>query len=855
MKTKQPSSLLRSVLILCLLAAVSSCDSDGGGGKSGIAPGEVKISGRVLDVRGEPLGGVPVEALGTGSSALTAGNGTFTVVVYSDDPRILVGGTAQASYVVRIAIPGGPRASAAGVPAVPRKGKTTADGAGALARKTEDESFEIARPFFLEFFEDGYPASLPENPVLDDTIVDDPSLPGLSLTLPAGTLVTFPPESDERILLLGMATDRLPVPPPDGRLGRMALTVGPEGLLFDRPVALSLPNADGLAPGSVLDLAYLDPETGLWSMAGELEVDPEGIRTAGASITGHGTFLALPRVAHPTTTIVGRVIGSGNEPVGGYQVFTQGGYSARSDEDGRFEIPSMPVWPDTLLRLQVISPLDFRFEFVSTAARLPVIERGVEVVEEPGAEAGEVVERTVFTDPVTDFETIRVSSILLSTFPPTVTYSPRNGQRNVPEVTRVVVTFGVRMDLSSIDFKLVRGISREQGGVRGTLFLRPLPDTTQLEFVPLEPLLNDTFYTIFIPKTSRDLEDIVVDKDDVSSRFYTQADPAVPGERGMIVHSIEPNEGYAGDEILIRGENLFNGQVMFGGVEARTLEYDSIDRRFIIARVPTALAGEVSVTVKDLENKAQGGFPFRPTPFIDSLDETIVLPSSRRVTGRGAQIGSSPIVYWNGTRGGSLEYISDEDLCPEDVLLQSRLECFAIHLPEGVLSGNLYLEVDRIRTFGFFAIEQRPVDTTPPAVVSSSVADGGELAFGDLIVIHFSEWLDDGSRVSVLVDGAELAGVGQDLVHLGSGVSQIEIEPPDGGWPVGSTVAVSAASDAVDLAGNVLDQDAATPERDPFEIAVTAVDPDAPPPPAEEEPPAEEPPAEEPPAEEPPAEG
>lgn len=826
-------SFVLPAFLTTVAALLASCSSGGDAEEQGGAEAnQLELTGRVLDVRGDPVGDVLVEAPATSASTRTTGDGSFRIVISTLDPRLRIGNPEHAVFTVRVDVAGG-----GGVPSVPSKVTPDGDdGVPTLARKPGDPR-EVGRPFFVEFADDGYLATLPAGAVPDgvEIVIDDPSLDGLYLLLSSGTVVTYPSGAEEIVALLGLAGDRLPTPFPGGRLGRMAVWVGPDGLTFDRPVALGFPNPEGLPPGTVLDLVELDRDTGLWQVRGEVQVGPEGRSILGAQIRRGGLYAALPRVRYPTTDVVGRVIGSGSEPIPGYRIIAQGSYSAVSDGLGLFRIEDMPVEPGIPFRLMVISSLEFQHEFLLTGTRTPVVERGVELQEQeiPGEVDGEgqplTEEVEVFTVPETDFGTINVATVLRNTFPPRVTFVPSNGQGRVDEVVRVRARYDSPMDLSSIGLKLVRGISREQGGVEGTLFLRFVGGNPELEFLALSPLQNGEFYSIFVPRESRDTQGVLIDPDNSLSRFTVRGAPAEVGPLQIRVHSVFPNDGLPGDTVTIFGENLSPEQVRFGDKDARVFGFDDTTRDFLEVRVPEDLAGEVAVTVKDPDDNFQGGIPFRPLPFIDSLDDTAVAgsgPSARQVTGRGSQLGGSPLLVWNGIRGGSIAYISDEDLCPEEVLERSKLKCFRLTLPAGVLSGSLYAEVDGIRTRGFFVVTRRDIDATPPRVTGVSVAEGGTVARDAVIRVTMSEYLDQRSRV-LLSDagGTVLASYTQDLVHLASGVSVFDLTPPAAGWPAGVSLVVRASTDVTDLAGNVLDQvaepEGEEPRHDAFELGFT----------------------------------
>jgi hypothetical protein len=774
-----PWNLYPPLAACCWVLLVSCSSGRDGGAQQGPERGFMELEGQVLDTSGKPAAGVPVTALGSGATALTGIDGFFSLALPEADPRLEVGSPGHGAYTVRVALDGG-----AGVDVLGARLR-----AGFRKAEKHGGPHELGRALFIDLADSGFGATVREGRQQGSVMIESAAFPGLSLTIPAGAEVGFPPGAEEEVFLLGMAGDRLPLPLPAGRFAPFAVLAGPSGTRFEPPARLVLPNAAGLAPGSRLDLFELSPATGLWTFHSEVEVDGAGFEVTGAEISRGGLLAALPRTRAPLTSLRGRILGRGGEPIEDYRVLTICGHAAASDDEGFFSIPDLPVLPGLELRVAAVSPRSFRPEFVVSPARAVVL------------------------DGVTDFGNLPVASALRTAIPPALSYDPPDGRTGVSELARVKVTFAGRMDLDSVGIQLVRGISRQQKGVAGSLAFRFAGESTVLEFLPFVPLQNGVFYTIFVPRESRDLQGNFVDPAVSFSRFTVRAVPAPlqPGE--LRLQSSTPFLGRAGDTIEIFGENL-DVDVRFGGVPALVRSFDDLRRDRIAVRVPAAITAEVAISI----GGSGPSLPFRAVPSIDFLDMAAAPPSGGvvRVAGCGVHLGSSPRVIAGGVPGGGFTLLP---AAPE----RPNLQCFSVELPAGVGAGTLILEVDGFRTRGFFVAQLLEADAVPPAVVETSAGEGDVIDPELPVVLRFSEVLDQESRAELL-DGAEpVAGVVQTLANV-NGASEIRLAPPAGGFPRGRELTLRAGPGIRDLAGNALDQDLATAEIEAFEVTFRVED-------------------------------
>lgn len=111
----------------------------------------------------------------------------------------------------------------------------------------------------------------------EDVVVEMDGVPGMSLTVKAGS-VTFTNGSKVGPISINQVhLDKVPMPPPSGTIFMPpAWTIQPAGVLFDPPAAVSVPN-DGLAPGRVIDIFQFDHTIGRFVNVGPGTVREDGL--------------------------------------------------------------------------------------------------------------------------------------------------------------------------------------------------------------------------------------------------------------------------------------------------------------------------------------------------------------------------------------------------------------------------------------------------------------------------------------------------------------------------------------------------------------------------------------------------
>ncbi|HYC55740.1 MAG TPA: PKD domain-containing protein [Candidatus Binatia bacterium] len=112
-----------------------------------------------------------------------------------------------------------------------------------------------------------------------DVVVPMPGVAGMTLTVFANS-VTFPDTTKiGRVAINQVHLDKVPMTPPGGTsfLGP-AWSIQPPGVLFDPPARVSVPNGEGLAPGSVVDLYQFDHSVNRFINIGPATVEESGMR-------------------------------------------------------------------------------------------------------------------------------------------------------------------------------------------------------------------------------------------------------------------------------------------------------------------------------------------------------------------------------------------------------------------------------------------------------------------------------------------------------------------------------------------------------------------------------------------------
>jgi RHS repeat-associated protein len=132
----------------------------------------------------------------------------------------------------------------------------------------------IDRPIFLP------PIDLDNAVTIDptvDTTVTTEAIPNASVFVGAGTLENQQGELyTEELSITEVPRELTPASLPENLLPDMVVTIQPGEMVFNTPAPLSLPNIAGYAPGTVMDLWSINPETGQFDNVGQGEVSGDG---------------------------------------------------------------------------------------------------------------------------------------------------------------------------------------------------------------------------------------------------------------------------------------------------------------------------------------------------------------------------------------------------------------------------------------------------------------------------------------------------------------------------------------------------------------------------------------------------
>ena len=244
---------------------------------SGFAPGPVastSVSGVVLDNANTPIPNATVRLQGTMLSTVTDASGVFSI---------------------------------AGAPV----GTVTLTVDGATSTRTQVFPFlsfvlqdlpgvnnTLNKPIYLPFVDVNNAKTVGGNDAVTLTMK---SAPGVAFTVQPNS-VTFPDGSNVGQLSLSQVkSDMVPMEPTNGSAPDLVWTIQPAGTKFYPPIQITMPNTQGLAPGTVSEFYQFDHDLEQFVSAGTGHVSPDGsviISDAGFGISkagwGHGPTNPLP---------------------------------------------------------------------------------------------------------------------------------------------------------------------------------------------------------------------------------------------------------------------------------------------------------------------------------------------------------------------------------------------------------------------------------------------------------------------------------------------------------------------------------------------------------------------------------
>jgi len=135
--------------------------------------------------------------------------------------------------------------------------------------------------------------------VLEKTFA--PGAPPTTITVPAGTTITWPDDitdAQKVLSVVAIPAGRTPMPLADGLFGRQVIAVQPGGTVFDPPLPAEFPNVDGNAPGSVQRLMRFDHDSAMWVQGGTATTSADGTRV----VTDPGSGIPVGAWHSPTPT-------------------------------------------------------------------------------------------------------------------------------------------------------------------------------------------------------------------------------------------------------------------------------------------------------------------------------------------------------------------------------------------------------------------------------------------------------------------------------------------------------------------------------------------------------------------------
>jgi RHS repeat-associated protein len=211
--------------------------------------GTTAVRGRVYNLNNTPLGNVKVTLKSSGHTAFSANDGFFTISGTPSGRQELIVNGREANLGVYAIL------------AVP-------------VDLIEGVLNNLANPITLPDVD--VEAEVQVSPTFT-TVVSSPNVPGVELTILGGTAKNSDGTPFTGKLSINPVPDYgRPESRPEELRPGMAITIQPAGVRFNPPARLTFPNADGMPPGSELNLWSLSPDTGTFSIVGKGVVTSDG---------------------------------------------------------------------------------------------------------------------------------------------------------------------------------------------------------------------------------------------------------------------------------------------------------------------------------------------------------------------------------------------------------------------------------------------------------------------------------------------------------------------------------------------------------------------------------------------------
>lgn len=353
-------SRLALACLVCLFALLAACGSGGSGTATAIS-----FSGTILAQATPRLGGGGTPLDGLAGVVVSAGEGDARVEATTD---------ADGNFVL-VAPPTGMRV-------------LHLDGSGALGGTFPDldlplviggGSSQLQQPIVLPDLDDGVTETVAvdvSGTTTADVTIGNALIEGFSLDVPAGTTITVqgvPASGSVDLNVTPVERINVPVPLPPGLNPGAFVTIQPGGVAFDPPLGLTLPNVNGLAAGTHVDVWSFDHDLNAWvnrSMgdpARQGVVDGTGVSIVADGVIVAGGWHSAPSVAEAgcTTTVTGLVVAQGSStPLLGALISLSTGQFGRTDGTGRYSIGSVPAYDASLLP-GVCFPLDLELRAIA----------------------------------------------------------------------------------------------------------------------------------------------------------------------------------------------------------------------------------------------------------------------------------------------------------------------------------------------------------------------------------------------------------------------------------------------------------------------------------------------------------